>query len=71
MCSPKSVRYNQLREAAAATFLQALVFEHIIDSQETTPDQRRYFARNPALNATDYSMKLQTIIDYAYNEGWL
>ena len=70
-CSAKSLRYNQLREASAATFLQALVFEQIIDNEKPSASQLEYFAKNPALHAPDYNIELQKIIDYAVDEGWI
>lgn len=70
-CSLKSLRYNQLREASAATFLQALVFEQMINNQNPSASQIDYYKKNPALYARDYSIELQKIIDYALEEGWI
>ena len=70
-CFPKSQRFNQLREASAATFLLALVFEQLIDQQQPSERQLEYYQKNPALNALDYKVGLQKILDYALDEGWL
>ena len=70
-CAPKSPRYNQLREAAAATYLQALVFEQIIRNHNLGPAQLSNLTENPALFSQNYQLSLQKILDYAADEGWI
>jgi len=64
-------RYNQLREAAAATYLQALVFEQIIRNHNLGPAQLSNLTENPALFSQNYQLSLQKILDYAAGEGWI
>lgn len=66
-CIPKSNRYNLIREITGAVFLEALVIEEEIKSED---ESKQHFV-NPAVNAEDYNILLSDIIEYACETGWL
>jgi len=71
MCSPKSHRYNVIREIIGATCLEALVNEEKMRSVSFTQREVNIYKRNPAVLAEDYNILLYDIFNYAQEEGWL
>ena len=67
ICGALSPRYNALRSAVGATYLQALVLEEA-QRADGAPVQA---GNNPALSARDYSLRLTDILRYAAAQGWL
>jgi Fe-S-cluster containining protein len=70
-CAPKSRRYDQLREMVAATFLRALVMEQNMRRNPLSQRTLRDYRLNPALEARDYAVPLEDVLDYAQRAGWL
>lgn len=71
ICSPKSYRYNLLRELIGSTYLKALVLEDRKRNNDFSERTIRKYKRNPALGAKDYDILLKDIFIYAEEEGWL
>lgn len=71
VCSPRSERYDSLRGAVAATYLQALVFEQNMREKQLSEKTLRKYRRNPALGAIEYRLTLSEIIKYGYRMGWV
>lgn len=71
MCSPKSYRYNLLRELIGCTFLRALVLEDRMRQKPYSMRTIRRYKKNPAVFAIDYQVRLADVFDYAQDEGWL
>ena len=70
ICSPKSHRYNVVRELAGATFLKALVIEEEMRNKTLSQEIVDLYSRNPAVLAKDYNIMLDDIFNYAQEEGW-
>lgn len=71
ICSPKSYRYNVVRELIGSTYLKALVLEDKMRKQNFTEKTILKYKKNPAVFARDYDITLGQIFDYAEWEGWL
>jgi hypothetical protein len=71
ICSPKSYRYNMLRELVGTTYLKALILEHKMRTHEFTQRTINKYKRNPAVGAKDYDIRLEDIFRYAEEEGWI
>lgn len=71
ICSPKSHRYNMLRELIAAVYLEALVIEEKIRNGGFPREVVSMYMRNPAVFTRDYNITLDDIFCYAREEGWL
>ena len=71
ICSPKSSRYNVVRELIAAAYLEALVIEVKLENNEFPQEIVSRYRRNPAVFAKDYNILLDDIFCYAQEEGWL
>lgn len=70
ICSPKSYRYNLLREMIACTFLRAFVLEDKMKEKKYSPRTIRRYKNNPAVFASDYNILLADILKYSQVEGW-
>ncbi|RII33141.1 YkgJ family cysteine cluster protein [Clostridium chromiireducens] len=71
ICSPRSYRYNVIRELIGSTYLQALVYEDEIRHNNLTSKTINEYKRNPAVFVKEYDILLEEIFDYAEYEGWL
>lgn len=71
VCTPRDRRYDVLRGLVAATYLQALVLEENLRGGGLSQSTEVRYRRNPALHASDYSLPLAAVLDYAQNVGWL
>jgi|GEM_PF-2985315 len=71
ICSPRSYRYNVIRELIGSTYLKALVYEDEIRNNNLTSETTSMYKRNPAVFAKEYNILLEEIFDYAEDEGWL
>lgn len=71
MCSPKSHRYNVIREIIGATCLEALVTEEKMRKVSFTEKEVDIYRRNPAVLAKDYNILLYDIFEFAQKEGWV
>lgn len=71
ICSPRSYRYNVIRELIGSTYLKALVYEDEIRNNNLTSETISMYKRNPAVFAKEYNILLEEIFDYAEEEGWL
>lgn len=71
ICSPRSHRYNVVRELVGGTYLRALVIEEKIRRNHTTAEMLVQYRRNPAVFARDYDILIDDILYYAQEEGWL
>jgi Fe-S-cluster containining protein len=71
ICTPKSYRYNVVRELIGSTYLKALVLEDKIRNNNFTARTINNYKRNPAVFAKDYDIPLKAIFDYSEEEGWI
>ncbi|SFC49731.1 YkgJ family cysteine cluster protein [Clostridium uliginosum] len=71
ICSPKSYRYNVIRELIGSTYLKALIHEDKMRNNNLTKKTINKYKRNSAVFAKDYNILLEEIFDYAEDEGWL
>jgi Uncharacterised protein family (UPF0153). len=71
ICSPKSHRYNVIREIIGATCLEALVSEEKMRNVSFTEKEVDIYRRNPAVLAKDYNIRLYDILKFAQEEGWI
>jgi Fe-S-cluster containining protein len=71
ICTPKSYRYNLLRELIGSTYLKALVFEEKMRNKDYTERTIKKYKENPAVFAKDYDILLEDIFDYSEYEGWI
>ena len=71
ICSPKSYRYNVLRELIGSTYLKALVLEDKMRNNNFTDRTINKYKRNPAVFAKEYNISLEDIFNYGEEEGWI
>ena len=71
ICTPKSYRYNVLRELIGSTYLKALVLEDKIRNNNFTDRTINKYKRNPAVFAKEYNISLEDIFNYGEEEGWI
>ncbi|MDP4091556.1 MAG: YkgJ family cysteine cluster protein [Bacillota bacterium] len=71
ICSPKSYRYNLLRELVGSTYLKALIYEQKMRTDNFTERTIKKYKANPAVLAKDYDILLEDVFTYAEAEGWI
>lgn len=71
ICSPKSYRYNLIRQLIGSTYLKALILEDRMRNNNFSERTIKKYKRNPAVGAKDYDILLNDIFVYAEEEGWL
>jgi Fe-S-cluster containining protein len=71
ICTPKSYRYNVVRELIGSTYLEALVLEDKMRNNDFEEGTINKYKRNPAVFAKEYDISLEAIFNYAEEVGWL
>lgn len=71
ICSPKSYRYNVIRELISGAYLKALVMEEKMRNSHFTQRMDNQYGSNPAVFARNYNILLEDVLNYAQEEGWL
>jgi Fe-S-cluster containining protein len=71
ICTPKSYRYNLLRQLIGSTYLKALILEDRQRNNNFTKGTINKYKRNPAFGVKDYDIFLEDIFIYGEEQGWL